>query len=255
VIFVVERDTMKLDAQHPLTSITMFDSGIIIDDTIMVIADTHFGFEESVAPGGLLGSVDTNKKLMQKIETLIKKYRPTQLIFNGDLKHEFTKLPSFIYRWLEQFFSTYSKQMEIIVIPGNHDASVIEFLKKQPIIIKPHVTYKSALICHGDILFEERLQDPEINTVIVGHQHPAISLRMGIRDERYKCFLYGKTDGRNVLVLPCFHPLRTGANIITEESITPYIHNADLDSYHVYVVEEEVYDFKTIKEIKEINAG
>lgn len=245
---------MKLDAQSPLTDITLFDSGILIDGSIMVIADTHLGFEESVAPGGLLGSVDTNRKIMQKIEALIKTYQPTQLIFNGDLKHEFTKLPSFIYRWLEQFFSAYSKQMEIIIIPGNHDASIVEFLKTQPVTIKPHVTYRSALICHGDILFEERLEDPEINTVIIGHQHPAISLKMGIRDERYKCFLYGTTDDKNVLMLPCFHPLRSGANIITEGTITPYVHNEDLDSYHVYVVEEDVYDFKTIKEIKEINA-
>ena len=62
------------------------------------------------------------------------------------------------------------------------------------------------LVLHGDsLLFRKELK--KAKRIVIGHEHPAVSLKEGPRGEQFKCFLKGKYKGRNLIVQPSFNSI------------------------------------------------
>jgi len=71
---------------------------------------------------------------------------------------------------------------------------------------------KDILFIHGHQNIEIKNIDEKI--IILGHEHPSIALYtdIGIK-EKTKCFLFGKTNSKNVLVMPAFSYFAQGSDI------------------------------------------
>jgi putative SbcD/Mre11-related phosphoesterase len=92
------------------------------------------------------------------------------------------------------------------------------------------------------------------DTIIIGHEHPAVSLVSGSRTERYKCFLKGKFSRKDLIVTPSCNMLIEGTDILKEKLLSPILKNVDLKNFEAYIVEDKIYDFGKVKDLNKFNA-
>ena len=133
-----------------------------------------------------------------------------------------------------------------MLVKGNHDIVLSSIVKKRNIEVVDRHKTDDILIIHGHKI---SILEKDIKTIIIGHEHPAISLKEHNRIETYKCFLKGKYKGRDLLVLPSFNFLHPGSNILNEKRLSPYL-KQEIKNFEVYIVEKnKVYDFGKIKDL------
>ncbi|MAG91842.1 phosphoesterase [Candidatus Woesearchaeota archaeon] len=177
---------------------------------------------------------------------------------------------------------------EVILIKGNHDTILGPIAKKRDVkvmdfcIIEPSTLEKNTinkisnlkskksiketlikntlknkkltkksknkiLIAHGDKVPDKSVLN-DVSTIIIGHEHPAVSIREGPRIEKYKCFLVGKYKRKNLIVQPSFNTMIEGTDILKDEILSPFL-KQNLDNFEVFVVEDKVYGFGKLKNL------
>ena len=97
-------------------------------------------------------------------------------------------------------------------------------------------------IIHGN-----KLIDIKTKVIIIGHEHPAITIKDEVRTETYKCFLKGKYKNKTLIILPSFSLVSPGHDVLKSNNHTPYIHN--IESFNIYVVEDKIYNFGKVKNL------
>jgi len=123
--------------------------------------------------------------------------------------------------------------------------------------IVEHLKLGDVLICHGNKIVKEKAK-----IIIIGHEHPAVSLQEGARVERFKCFLRGSFERKKLIVMPSFNLLSEGSDVIREKKLSPYLKKY-LGNFEVFVVSAEkseisgttsggdkVYDFGKLKGLR-----
>ncbi len=113
---------------------------------------------------------------------------------------------------------------KIIVIKGNHDNILKPIVKKSGIkLVDYHCVEikegkKNKKICflHGNKLFK---QCSNSDYLIFGHLHPAITVYDKYKSEKYKCFLKGKWDNKEVYILPNFSLFNLGYDLRNIDNI------------------------------------
>ncbi|MDO8660348.1 MAG: phosphoesterase, partial [Candidatus Woesearchaeota archaeon] len=91
-----------------------------------------------------------------------------------------------------------------------------------------------------------------INTLVLGHDHPAIALRQQSTVHKYKCYLVGKNRGKTIIVQPSTFPLVPGSDVTKEQLRSPVLPK-NLSKFEVFIVDEkttEVLEFGKLKELK-----
>ncbi len=209
---------------------------------ILVIGDLHFGFEESLVKKGILLPYSQLKKTLKRLDKIIKKAKPKKIILNGDIKDEFGTISDQEWRDTLRFIDHLQKKAELIFIKGNHDTILEPLAKKREIQVKERFDLDDITILHGDKLLKNLKK-----TIIISHEHPAISFKER-PDEKFKCFLVGKYKTHNLVILPSFNLLLPGSDIKREEFHSPYIKNAE--NFNVFVVQDKVYDFGKVKNLQ-----
>jgi len=129
------------------------------------------------------------------------------------------------------------------LIRGNHDSILGPIAKKKNIELKEYYKVNDILICHGNKIIEE-----ESKIIIIGHDHPTIGLREDSRVEVFKCFLKGEWEGKTMIVMPSSNLVTQGSDVLRETLLSPYLKN--IDDFKIYVVDEKIYDFGKVKELK-----
>ncbi|MBI2654939.1 metallophosphoesterase [Candidatus Woesearchaeota archaeon] len=227
-----------------LPKIDMVDLALYFDSAL-VIADVHIGYEEVLNKKGILvprTQFEEMVKRLGKIFGMLKNRKIEMIIINGDLKHEFGTISEQEWRNTLNFLDLLAGHCkEIVLVKGNHDTILGPIAKKRNVKIVDNVMVGNVLIAHGDkIPGKEALK--KASTIIIGHEHPAISLKKGPRTETYKCFLKGKFKGKSLIVQPSFNTLAEGTDILKDKILSPFL-SQNLDNFEVYVVEDKVYDF------------
>ena len=256
---------------------------------ILILADTHIGYEEALNKQGVLIPRFQFNGIIQRLEKIInvlsknsssggwgtlpntsrtkgalspqmKKGKVddsysndknkifNKIIINGDIKHEFGTISEQEWRLtlrLLDFLGKYTN--EIILIKGNHDTILGPIAKKRNIKLLDNYKIDDLLITHGHKIPGKPLLKG-IKTVIIGHEHPAISIREGPRSELFKCFLKGKWKGKTLIVQPSLNLVTEGTNILKEKLLSPFL-KQDLGNFEVFVVGEEVMGFGKINDI------
>lgn len=158
----------------------------------LVMADFHMGYEEALNKEGLLIPRFQYAETMKRLESMLKGFEIKTVIINGDLKHEFGTISETEWRHtlrLLDFLSEHCKK--IILIKGNHDTILGPIAEKRGLKLRKNYAVGKTMILHGDKIPKGEKFD-SMKRLIIGHEHPAISLHKGGRLETYKCFLKGK---------------------------------------------------------------
>jgi putative SbcD/Mre11-related phosphoesterase len=220
------------------------DLFLIINDTL-IISDIHTGYEESLHKQGYFIPKGNLSELQLRIEKAIKGKKIKRIILNGDLVHSFAKLSAKERYALKDFMTFLKKKAEIRVIKGNHDKVLSYLLPGIELITEYKIG--DVLITHGDII-NNHSNDKEIKTIIIGHEHPSISITSGPRSERYKCFLKGKYKAKTLIVMPSCNMLLEGTDILKEKLLSPYLKS--VEDFEVFIIEDKIYDFGKVKTLK-----
>ena len=238
----------------------------------LIIPDVHIGYEEALNKQGILIPRTQFILIMKGIEKIIKdclkKFKKIKkIVIMGDLKHEFGKISETEWRQTLKFLDFLHKYCkEIVLLKGNHDKILGPIANKRNLQIIEATIIDDVFLIHGHEL--PIAVPPKIKTIIIGHEHPAISLREGPRVEKFKCFLKGKwkpkDDKRrfNLIVLPSFNPIVEGTDVLKEELLSPFLRPAKkvgrlalkaerstIREFEAFIIGDRVYDFGKIKKL------
>lgn len=236
-----------------LPGIGIVDLALFFDATL-VIADVHIGYEEALNKQGVLvprlqfgEMIDRSEKIFKSL----KNEKIKTIVVNGDLKHEFGAISEQEWRNTLKFIDLLAKHCDkLVLIKGNHDNILGPIARKRNVIIQEFflVKPKKILVIHGNKIPDKNIMK-EASTVIIGHEHPAVSLKEGPRIEQFKCFLRGKYKGKNLIVQPSFNTLVEGTDILRDEILSPFLQQ-NLDNFDVFVVEDKIYGFGKLKGLR-----
>ena len=216
-------------------------------EQILVINDLHLGYEEALHRKGILVPKFQLQEMIAQATAITKKTSPLLIILNGDLKHEFGSILKQEWKEVLQFLHFLSQQCtEIIIIQGNHDPIIKPLAEKRKIKVVKEYGIGDIILVHGDKLVETKAK-----TLIIGHEHPAITIRRGGKWEKYKCFLKGKWKRKEIIAVPSFNPLLEGTDILKEEVLSPFLE--EIMNFEVFVVgKEQIFSFGKVKDVKRI---
>ncbi|PSH02000.1 MAG: hypothetical protein BRC26_02650, partial [Nanohaloarchaea archaeon QH_8_44_6] len=200
---------------------------------LLVISDLHLGLEKTMtAKGNYIpqNQLDTMKEEIKKAKD---RKGADRILINGDLKNQFKTSYSENEEVKELLnFLAFSFD-EIIVVEGNHDTFIDSALKDNGIEMKEYHLEDGILFVHGD----KRLKDIDvedeknIDTVVIGHEHPAITLKddIGVK-EKIPALLHGNLDEkRKLVVLPAFSRIANGTSVNEvpkRELLSPILKNS-----------------------------
>ena len=214
------------------------------EEKTLIIGDIHLGYEEYLQHKGILLPKNQARQIYQQLEKILKKVTPKRIIINGDLKHEFGKVLR--QEWKEvlkliDFLLENCK--ELILVKGNHDIVLGPIADKRDLTVVNDYQIKDILIVHGD-----KLVNTGAKTIIIGHEHPSVTIKDERKRERYKCFLKGKWQKKELIVMPSFNPLLEGTDIIKEQLLSPFL--TDISKFEVFVASKgEVFRFGKVKNL------
>ena len=235
-----------------MQGIEIIDLGLLLkNEKILVLSDFHIGYEEALNKQGILVpkfQFNDIIKRLTKIFSRLKKDKIKIIIINGDIKHEFGTISEQEWRETLRLLDFLTKFCdEIILIKGNHDTIIGPIAKKKNVSVVDYYFAGDVLITHGHKIPNKNILK-KAKTIVIGHEHPAISLRENIRTEKFKCFLKGKYKGKSLVVMPSFCLVTEGTDILKEKLLSPFL-DQDLKNFDVFVVADKVYDFGKLKNL------
>jgi len=232
-----------------LEGIEIIDLALYIKkEKTLILSDLHIGYEEMLNKQGILIPRHQLKDIVDKLDRIFSKVKPKIIVINGDLKHEFGTISEQEWRDTLKIADHISTKGKLILVKGNHDTILGPISKKRNIELVDKYKTGDLLIMHGDGAAKEK-DIKEIKTIIIGHEHPAITLKEKGREERYKCFLKGRWKRKNLIVMPSMNPVTEGTDVLKDKLLSPYL-QGNLDNFEVFVAADKTYDFGKIKNIK-----
>jgi uncharacterized protein len=228
--------------------IKIVDLGLYIEkEKVLIISDLQLGYEESMNRKGVFIPRIQFDLIKKRLEKIFERVSPNIVIINGDLKHEFGTINN--QEWNDSLSILYYIQKnckKIILVKGNHDWILGPIAKKRNIELVESYVIRNICILHGHKILLDSLN---YKILIIGHEHPAISLKEDSKVEKYKCFLKGKFDDKTLIVMPSFNMLNEGSDVLNENYLSPFL-KENIKNFVVFIVEDKVYKFGRIKDLK-----
>jgi len=172
-----------------------------------------------------------------------------EIVLLGDVKHDFGSILR--QEWedtlnLVKYFKQKSKK--VIIIKGNHDKIVEPLAKKGDVKVVDYYIDGEICFIHGERDFEE-IHNKKIKYWILGHGHPAVVLKDGVKEEKYKCFLSGKYEGKEIVIVPSFIEHNEGSD--PREHDLGLAWNFQLEKFKVRVIGEnlQVFEFGNLRKL------
>jgi len=224
---------------HP--GLEIIDLGLyLVKENIIIFSDFHLGYEEAMAQ--FKDTEERLKKIFEKIGIKLK-----AIIITGDLKHEFGTINRQEWRDVNSILNLFGEYTDkIILLKGNHDPLLPSIVKRKGITLRNSYRLKDFLIMHGDILPKNEVKE---KVIIMGHEHPAISVSDGITTERVKSFIKGKWKDKIIIVLPSFNLVTEGTDVKSDRLLSPFL--KDVSNFEAFAVPEfdKVLYFGKIKNL------
>ena len=190
---------------------------------------------------------DTVKRIEKIFKLIEKKKKKVRIVvINGDLKHEFGRISEEEWRNTLKLLDYLAKKCKkIVLVKGNHDSILGPIAEKRNILLVESFLDGDKMIIHG----HRKTSIPTaVKTIIIGHDHPAVSIYDDLRKETYKCFLIGKYKGKNLIVQPSINPLIEGTDVKNEKLLSPFLQR-DLGRFDVYIVADKIYNFGKLNKL------
>lgn len=225
---------------------------------ILTIGDLHIGYDYMLRQSGVLiperqveGILFELKQIIKKIKS--KGHKINKIVFLGDIKHAFSYEFQERNEFLEiiDFLTEHVPEKNIILIQGNHDTMDYSTEK----VMKPYHIEEGIAFVHGHETYSD-IYDKNVKLIVSGHLHPTVVLEEspGVKRENYKCFLVGKLEGKETIVLPSFLGITEGGPVnsykdyfVDSFSIIP---QKDILKFNIKVVSgNQVYDFGKVGDL------
>ena len=185
------------------------------DKKNLVISDLHIGFEHKFSSNRSLVEKNSSiNDIISNITKIIKKEKPDTLILLGDIKSSIQTITKSEWKDVPYFFEELSKSLEVILIPGNHDANIDKLIPNYVTLISAKgMIVDDVLLTHGHTMPSENYSN--VNNIIMGHIHPVYfdknSLlngeRIWITIKTNKSEIFSSTKGKiNITITPSFNP-------------------------------------------------
>jgi len=184
------------------------------DKKSLVITDLHLGFENALSLNNVfLGKNKTVTEITKEIELIIDKTKPDSLILLGDVKSGINSITKVEWETVPAFFENITKLIDIILVPGNHDANIEKLIPNEITLAgSKGIIIDDILLTHGHTMPSENFS--QINTIVMGHIHPVFfekeSLINGERvwvsiiSDKQKIF-HSKSGELELIILPSFN--------------------------------------------------
>ena len=225
----------------------------------LAIADIHLGFEEYMATKGIslprmqlakaIEIIDKALNIVGNVDTLI---------IVGDAKHLFDKLGKRESKDLSEFLLYTKKRFgRVVLVRGNHDNFIYSVSLRYGIEFCEKLEVGDILFVHG----HKRTELGEKKLVIMGHEHPSISLKDPATGTVYKfpCFLkVPLKNGGIAIVLPAAGAYQSGTSVSTspESYLSPIIKSYGvLEKAKPYAISEKegfVYELPQLSVIEDL---
>lgn len=218
---------------------------------ILAVGDLHLGYEEMMNKSGVYVSRVMYGEMMNNFDSIFNKIEKVdEIVLLGDVKHQFSE--NLDQEWndiLRLFDYLAGKAKKIIVTRGNHDNYLRNIAVKKKVDVLDYYVSGKYCFVHGDKKYSE-MDDKKIECWIMGHAHPAVKINDGFKVEKYKCFLEGKYNGREIIILPSFIELNEGSDPRENENKMAW--DFDFNKFNVKVVGDklEVLDFGKLGKMK-----
>ncbi|HEX7860580.1 MAG TPA: metallophosphoesterase [Verrucomicrobiae bacterium] len=178
-------------------------------ERILCVADLHLGYAWAHRFSGQLMPLRSDEDLLTRLRDLCTFYKPAHLAILGDIVHQAVPIAE-ITTELSTTFNGLREICGLKLILGNHDKK----LRKLASTIGDHeflndFQTENFFLTHGN----SPAAVPANKFVLMGHEHPSISLGDGIRSSKFPCFMVSET----VLLLPAFSKWAAGSDIRSYE--------------------------------------
>lgn len=222
-------------------------------DKTLVIADLHLGIEEMFnKQGTMLPRFNFNKIKKHLEEKIFPNVKPEKIVINGDLKHEFGSISE--QEWSETIDMLRllgKKCKKIVLVRGNHDTVLGPIAKWEKLEIKKEGTLlkkSNTFVTHGEEIPKSE-EFKKAKTIIISHEHPAITIREKYKEETFKAFLIGKYREKNLVVQPSMNQVTTGTNAKEERFLSPFLQQ-DTGEFEAYATADKAYYFGHLNELE-----
>ena len=120
------------------------------DKKNLVISDLHIGFEHKFSSNKIANSKNSSvNDIINNVKKIIKKENPDTLILLGDVKSSIQNITKSEWNDVPYFFEEL-KSIEIILIPGNHDANITRLIPDNVTLISSKgMIIDDVLLTHG----------------------------------------------------------------------------------------------------------
>lgn len=236
-------------AFNKLYNVSIMDLALQVND-YLIISDLHLGYEQSLNAEGIMVPRFQYPLIIDRLEEIQQKSSSDNIVVNGDLKHEFGQISR--QEWNEtQEFLEYLKANfdDIVLIKGNHDNFTKFIAEKTHLEVEEYYQIGDSLVLHGDKI-PGNLNELDAENLIIGHEHPCIGIRSGERVEKIKCYLAGRYENFNLMVMPSFNFVTEGSDILQERPLSPFVKAIPHGELEIFAVENfEVFQFGKISDI------
>ena len=251
-----------------LPSIEIVDLGLYFKkQDLLAFGDVHIGYEEALNRQGILVPRFAFKEMMEKLEHMIfqclalsGKQRISTILVNGDLKHEFGRISETEWRHTVLFLKLLQQYTNyIVLVKGNHDKILEPIAQTKGLAVVSFYQIDDILFLHGDVVLDLASQS-FVKTIIIGHEHPAVSVTQWPRTEKYKAFLVGNWKqkkltlrSKKIIVMPSFSLVTQGTDVLQESLLSPFLRGQNLSSFACYIVADKPYHFGVLGNLRKEN--
>ncbi|MFK7970971.1 MAG: ligase-associated DNA damage response endonuclease PdeM [Bacteroidia bacterium] len=170
-----------------------------VEQRWLLIADVHLGKAAHFRKHG--SAIPTGVKNLDTISSLVKRWKPTKVIFMGDLFHSSRNAD-----WDRLCVFTKREDSDFVLIKGNHDLLTEQDYRDASLEVIPESILLDGLLLRHD----PSPHGSEDGYELAGHVHPGIRLEGDGRQYlRLPCFAFGHRQG----LMPAFGEF-TGLHII-----------------------------------------
>ncbi len=187
------------------------------EHSVLAVADLHLGYAWAHRYHGQMLPFGKGDQVRERLADLCAFYQPRQFVLLGDIVHQAVPVAELIDDF-NAIVQTLAERCETRLIIGNHDKKLRTLLREKPLEFFSSVSVGTFLLLHGNSVPKER----GAATIIMGHEHPAISLGDGIKGARFPCFLVSE----RLLILPAFSLWAAGGDFRAHTFMSPIAQEA-----------------------------
>ena len=215
------------------TRIIQSHPALMLEDAkrYLVVTDLHIGFENTLAANDIFVEPTTIiQDILDELRSIIKSEKPDSLVLLGDIKAGIDSISKIEWQAVPSFFDI-AKEIDTVLIPGNHDGSIQKLLPENVRVASSSgIVIEDALLTHGHTLPSENLS--HVNKIIMGHLHPVFFSKGSVVDGQ-RVWVSLKTEKRNIfpsvqgeieiIIIPTFNKYFYASHKRYKKSISPII--------------------------------